>query len=106
MDGAKVTLYVTNNGDGTAEIKADIVALNGNTYSFNYANLGGINPDDFYFKLTLEKAHLEFDTVVGSDDNSTGFFGAISDLFTVPAGKTVTTQFVNNTNCAANWKTS
>ena len=103
MDGAKVTLYVTNNGDGTAEIKADIVALNGNTYSINYANLGGINPDDFYFKLTLEKAHLEFDTVVGSDDNSTGFFGAISDLFTVPAGKTVTTQFVNNTNCAANW---
>lgn len=103
MDGAKVTLYVTNNGDGTAEIKADIVATNGNTYSIKYANLGGINPDDFYFKLTLDKAHLEFDTVVGSDDNSTAFFGAVSDLFTVPAGKTVSTQFVNYTNGGANW---
>ncbi len=103
MDGAKVTLYVTNNGDGTAEIKADIVAINGNTYCITYSNLGGINPDDFYFKLSLEKAHLEFDTTVGSEDNTTAFFGAASELFTVPAGKTVSTQFTNYTDGAANW---
>ena len=33
MDGAKVTTYVTNNGDGTADIKAVIVGNDGNTYT-------------------------------------------------------------------------
>lgn len=103
MDGAKVTLYVTNNGDGTAEIKYDIVALNGNKYSMGYKNLTGIDADDFGFFLTVEKAHLEFDTTVGKDDNTSPFFGAQSDLFNVPAGMTVSTQFVNYTDLGSNW---
>lgn len=103
MDGAKVTLAVTNNGDGTVEVKSDIVALNGNTYCIDYSNLSGIDPNDFAFKLTVENAHLEFDTTVGNDDNSTPFFGAQSALFNVPAGQTVSTQFVNYTDGAANW---
>ena len=103
MDGAKVTLYVTNNGDGTAEIKYDIIAANGKEYTMGYRNLTGIDSNDFGFFLTLEKAHLEFDTVIGKEDNTTEFFGAQSSLFNVPAGKTVSTQFVNYTDLGANW---
>ena len=103
MNGAKVTLCVTNNGDGTADVKADMKAINGNEYSFLYAGINTIDPEDMYFKLTLEKAHLEFDSVVGADDNTTPFFGATSDLFNVPAGKTVATRFTNYTDGAANW---
>ena len=103
MDGAKVTLYVTNNGDGTADIKADMKAINGNEYSFLYAGINTIDPENMYFKLTLEKAHLEFDSVIGADNNTTPFFGETSDVFSVPAGKTVSTRFTNYTDGAANW---
>ncbi len=103
MDGAKVTLYVTNNGDGTAEIKYDIVALNGNKYSMGYNNLTGIDANDFGFFLSLEKAHLEFDTTIGKEDNTSAFFGEQSEIFNVPSGKTVSTQFVNYTDLASNW---
>lgn len=68
-----------------------------------YRNLNGIDSNDFGFFLSLEKAHLEFDTVIGKEDNTTGFFGAQSSLFNVPAGKTVSTQFVNYTDLGANW---
>lgn len=103
MDGAKVTLYVTNNGDGTAEIKYDIVAVNGTKYSMGYKNLSGIDANDFGFFLTLEKAHLEFDTTIGKENNTSAFFGEQSEIFNVPSGKTVSTQFVNYTDLGSNW---
>ena len=36
MDGAKVTTYITNNGDGTADIKAVVVGSDGKTYTQKY----------------------------------------------------------------------
>lgn len=103
MDGAKVTLYTTNNGDGTVDIKYDIVAANGHKYHMGYTGISGVNANDFFVKLSLEKAHLEFDTVIGNEDNTSAFFGALSKVFDVPAGKTVSTQFVNYTAGGSNW---
>lgn len=103
MDGAKVTLYTTNNGDGTVDIKYDIVAANGHKYHMGYTGISGVDANDFFVKLSLEKAHLEFDTVIGNEDNTSAFFGALSKVFDVPAGKTVSTQFVNYTAGGENY---
>ena len=103
MDGAKVTLYTTNNGDGTVDIKYDILAANGHKYHMGYTGISGVNANDFFVKLSLEKAHLEFDTVIGDENNTSAFFGALSNVFDVPAGKTVSTQFVNYTAGGENW---
>lgn len=103
MDGAKVTLYITNMGDGTAELKADIEAVNGNKYTMEYTNLNGLNPNDLYYRLTVDNSHLEFDQAVGDENNTSGFFSEFSDVINVPAGKTVSTQFVNYSSCANNW---
>ena len=34
-----MTTYITNNGDGTADVKAVAVCSNGNTYTQNYKGL-------------------------------------------------------------------
>ena len=102
MDGAKVTTYVTNNGDGTADVKAVMVGNDGVTYEQFYNGIL-INPDDFYFRFTVDGCHLEFDTVIGAEDNSTGFWGAHSEIINVPVGKTYSTRFKNFTNLQNNW---
>ena len=103
MDGAKVTTYVTNNGDGTADIKAVIVGNDGNTYTQNYIGIGNVDPNDCYFCFTVEGGHLEFDSVLGEEDNSTGWWTAHSQDITIPNGQTYTTRFKNYTNGKANW---
>ncbi len=103
MDGAKVTAYITNNGDGTADIKTVILGNDGNTYTQDYIGINTIDPDDCYFRLTVDGSHLEFDSVVGEDNNSTAFFAAHSANIQIPSGKTVTTRFTNYTSGANNW---
>lgn len=103
MDGAKVTTYVTNNGDGTADIKAVIEGNDGNIYTQDYQGISNVDPDDFYFCFTVEGAHLEFDNVLGEEDNSTGWWAAHSKDITVPSGMTYSTRFKNYTNGGANW---
>ena len=103
MDGAKVTTYVTNNGDGTADVKAVMVGNDGVTYEQSYIGINNVDPNDFQFCFTVEGGHLEFDDVLGEEDNSTGWWAAHSQDITVPAGKTYTTRFKNYTNGAANW---
>ena len=61
MDGAKVTTYITNNGDGTANVVAVVIGADGNTYTQKYMGLKDIAPNDFGFKLSMEKAHLVFE---------------------------------------------
>ena len=102
MDGAKVTTYVTNNGDGTADVKAVMVGNDGVTYEQFYNGIL-INSDNFYFRFTVDGCHLEFDTVIGAEDNSTGFWGAHSEIINVPVGKTYSTRFKNFTNLQNNW---
>ena len=103
MDGAKVTTYVTNNGDGTADVKCVMVGNDGQTYKQDYIGINTVNPDDFYFRFTVDGCHLEFDNVLGAEDNSTAWWGAHSEMINVPVGKTYTTRFRNFTSGANNW---
>ena len=103
MDGAKVTTYVTNNGDGTADVKAVMLGTDGNTYYQDYIGIGGVDPQDFYFHFTVDGSHIEFDNVLGEEDNSTGWWGAHSEYINVPAGRTYSTRLRNFTSGANNW---
>ena len=102
MDGAKVTTYVTNNGNGTADVKAIMLGNDGVTYEQYYKGIT-IDSSNFYFRFTVDGCHLEFDDVVGEEDNSTGWWTSHWQDITVPAGQTYTTRFTNYTNGAANW---
>lgn len=42
-------------------------------------------------------------TIVGAEDNSTGFWGAHAEDINVPAGETREINFTNYTTCANNW---
>ena len=103
MDGAKVTTYVTNNGDGTADVKYVMLGNDGNTYTQEYVGINTIDPDNFYFHFTIEKAHLEFDTIIGDENNTGAFWSDHSENIQVPAGKTYAINFTNFTNGGANW---
>ena len=103
MDGAKVTTYVTNNGDGTADVKAVMLGTDGNTYVQEYNGINTVDPNDFYFRFTVDGSHIEFDNVIGADDNSTAFWGAHSEMINVPVGKTFSTRIKNFTNGVSNW---
>ena len=103
MDGAKVTTFVTNNGDGTADVKAVMLGNDGETYNQEYYGIAVSDPDDFYFRFTVDNCHLEFDTAIGADDNSTGWWGAHSEMINVPEGHTYSIRFKNYTSGANNW---
>ena len=103
MDGAKVTTYVTNNGDGTADVKAVVFGSDGNTYTQNYTGLRNIDANDFCFYLSTEKGHLEFDYIIGADNNTSGFREISTEFIKVPAGKTYVNRFINYTDGATNW---
>ena len=103
MNGAKVTTYVTNNGDGTADVKAVMLGNDNKTYVQEYRGINTIDPNNFYFRFTVDGCHLEFDQMIGAEDNSTAFWGAHSDMLNVPVGKTVTTRFTNYTSGLNNW---
>ena len=102
MDGAKVTSYVTNNGDGTADVKAVMLGTDGKTYYQSYTGIL-IDSEDFYTHFTIEGGHLEFDDVLGLEDNSTPWWTAHSPYINIPVGETYTRTFKNYTNGAANW---
>ncbi len=103
MDGAKVTTYVTNNGDGTADVTAAMLGNDGNVYLQEYKGIAIDDPNDFYFRFTVDGSHIEFDDVVGAEDNSTAFWGAHSLDIAVPVGKTVSTRIRNYSNLQNNW---
>ncbi len=60
MNGAKVTVCVTNCGNGTADIQAVMVGTTGTTSTQYYLGINTVDPDDLYFTLSVEKAHLVF----------------------------------------------
>ena len=103
MDGAKVTTYVTNNGDGSADVLAIMEGNDGVTYRQTYQGIAVDDPNDFYFRFTVDGSHIEYDDVVGAEDNSTAFWGAHSIDFEVPVNQTVSTRIKNFTNLQNNW---
>ena len=103
MDGAKVTAYITNNGDGTADVKAVMVGNNNVTYTQEYKGINTIDPDNFYFRFTVDGCHLVFDSQIGAADCTTPFWGAHSTNVKVAARQTCTANFTNYSSCAENW---
>lgn len=60
MNEAKVTVYVTNCGNSTADIQAVMVGTKGTTSTQYYLGINTIDPNDLCFTLSVEKAHLVF----------------------------------------------
>lgn len=60
MNGAQVTVYVTNCGNGTADVQAVMVGNTGTTSTQYYLGINTVDPNDLNFALTVEYAHLVF----------------------------------------------
>lgn len=60
MNGAKVTVYVTNCGNGTADIQAVMEGTSGATYGQYYLGINNVDMNDLNFALTIEGGHLVF----------------------------------------------
>jgi hypothetical protein len=61
MDGAVVTASITNNGDGTADVKAVIIGNNGMTYKQEYNGINTVDPNDFNFRFVVDNSHMIFE---------------------------------------------
>lgn len=60
MNGAKVTVYVTNCGNSTADVQAVMEGTTGTTSTQYYLGINTVNPDDLHFALTVDGCHLAF----------------------------------------------
>ena len=61
MNGAKVTVYVTNCGNSTADIQAVMTGTTGTTSTQYYLGINTVDPADLNFALTVDGSHLIFD---------------------------------------------
>ena len=61
MDGAKVTVYITNVSNGTADVQIVMRGTDGKTYTQHYLGIDSINPNDLFFAFTIDSCHLVFD---------------------------------------------
>ncbi len=103
MNGAKVTAYITNNGDGTADVKAVMIGNDGVTYEQEYKGINTVNPDDFYFRFTVDNCCLVFDKELGTPDCSTGWWQVFTPNVKVRAHQICTVNFTNYTSGVSNW---
>ncbi|WP_175629736.1 bacterial Ig-like domain-containing protein [Bacteroides acidifaciens] len=60
MDGAQVTIYVTNCGNGTTDVQAVMEGTTGTTSTQYYLGINTVDPSDLNFALTIEGGHLVF----------------------------------------------
>ena len=103
MNGAKVTAYITNNGDGTADVKAVMHGTDGVEYVQEYNGINTIDPDNFYFRFTVDGCHMVFDTELGAADCSTGWWTEFTPNVQVKAHQVCTVNFTNYSNGQNNW---
>ena len=103
MNGAKVTAYITNNGDGTANVKAVMYGTDGNTYVQEYKGINTIDPDNLYFRFTIDGCHLVFDNTIGADDNTSGWWSVHTTNVKVDAHQICTVNFTNYGSGENNW---
>ena len=102
MDGAKVTVTITNNGD-TADVYADVLTADGRSFYQSYKGITTGGP--LYACFLCEGSYLSFDAVtVGNTDRSTPFWTAFSDIYAVPEGTSKTVYFKNYTDGAELWR--
>lgn len=62
MNEAKVTTYVTNNGDGTADVRMTIIGSNGIANTQEYLNIINVDPENMYMNFTNEGSHQVFNS--------------------------------------------
>ncbi len=103
MNGAKVITFVTNHGDGTADIQAVMYGNDGNTYAQSYTGITVSDPEDVWFRFTVDNSCLVFDDVLGAEDCSSGWWSEHSQDIAVPAGMSMTQTFINHTSGNNNW---
>ena len=60
MNGAKVTMQIANNGDGTVDVKTVMHGTDGVDYIQDYIGINTIDPDNFYFRFTVDGSYLVF----------------------------------------------
>ena len=61
MNGAQVTVYVTNCGNSTADIQAVMTGTTGTTSTQYYLGINTVDPADLHCALTVDGSHLIFD---------------------------------------------
>lgn len=66
MNGANVTVYVTNCNNGTADVQAVMKGTNGNTYVQYYLGVSTVDVNDLCFAFTIDGCHLVFKTSLAS----------------------------------------
>lgn len=60
MNGAKVTVYVTNSGNGTADVQAVMQGTTGTTSVQYYLGINTVDANNLNFALTVDNCHLVF----------------------------------------------
>ena len=60
MNGAKVTVYVTNCGNSTADVQAVMEGTTGTTSTQYYLGINTVDPSDLNFTLGVDGCHLVF----------------------------------------------
>ena len=60
MNGAKVSLYITNCNNGQADIQAVMKGTDGETYKLYYLGISTIDPSDLNFSFTVDGSYLVF----------------------------------------------
>jgi flagellin-like hook-associated protein FlgL len=60
MNGAAVTVYVTNCNNGTADVQAVMKGIDGKTYTQYYLGVNTIDVNDLCFAFTIDSCHLVF----------------------------------------------
>ncbi len=103
MNGAKVTAYITNNGDGTASVKAVMTGVSGTVYNQEYNGINTVDANDFYFRFTVDGCHLVFDNQLGTPDCAAGWWSAHTPNVKVAPHTVCTVNFTNYTSGANNW---
>ena len=96
MNGAKVTAY-------TADIKAVMHGTNGTDYVQEYNGINTVDPDDMYFRFTVDGCHLVFDNALGTSDCTAGWWSAHTTNVQVPSHTVCTINFTNYTSGVNNW---
>lgn len=61
MNGAKVKVYVTNCGNGTADVQIEMIGNDSQLDTQYYLGANEIDPDDLYFALSVDGCHLVFE---------------------------------------------
>lgn len=61
MNGAEVTVYVTNCGNGTADVQIEMIGNDNQLDTQYYLGANEIDPDDLNFALSVDGCHLVFE---------------------------------------------